>query len=81
MTTEAAKPNIQERKRSLYFNLERLEDFDEIAGETILVEKLDAKGNPYQETLTVPTDLSSAIYVAFDYFVEFIRDRLPEDEE
>ncbi len=81
MAEATATEQVQrDRKRTLYFNIDRQEAFDEIAGETILVERTDVKGNPYHETMTVPDDLTAATYLAFDHFIEFVRNHIQQED-
>lgn len=64
--------NRSMRERNMYFNAKRVEAFEEIRGETILVDDVDATGKPMKRALSVPDDIRDFAYLGFDTLVDIV---------
>jgi hypoxanthine phosphoribosyltransferase len=71
--------NRSVREQNMYFNKKRVDDFDSVKGETILVDDIDATGKPMKRAITAPNDLREFAYLGYDMLVEFFKKSKEEE--
>jgi len=69
------------RERNLYFNESRIAAFDEVKGETILVNDVDAIGQPIKRAVVIPDDLREFTYAAYDMLIDQVKRYKKQQEQ